>query len=140
LNCKILVHSIAHSKYAAEPEISKQIITILRRANIDEMVSISMPILVKEPSTQQERTLFFKTLTKACAAFIKDSIKSVRVIRIVSGDLETLNEAAREFEFWKANPTYLDSNNNSLNTTFIGNQSDEKPNIPASDYKPLMPG
>ena len=93
LNSKVLQHSIALAKYATEPEISKQIITILRKADIDEMNSISMPILVKEPSTKEERTLFFKTLPKACAAFIKKSIKSVKVIRIVSDDLETLNEA-----------------------------------------------
>ena len=101
--------------------MSKQIITILSKAKIDKMNSISMPILVKEPSTKEERTLFFKTLPKACAAFIKESIyTSVKVIRIVSDDLETLNDAAREFEDWKANPTYLDSNS-SLNKSFIGN-------------------
>jgi hypothetical protein len=141
LNSKVLWHSIALAKYATEPEISKQITFILRKANIDEMHSISMPILVDEPSTKHQRTLFFKMLPKACAAFIKDSIKSVKVIRIVSDDADTLNEAIREFEEWKANPTYLDSKNSSLNTTFIGNQSDNKPNISAnSDYKPLMPG
>jgi hypothetical protein len=35
LNCKVLFHSIALSKDATEPEISKQIITILRKANIN---------------------------------------------------------------------------------------------------------
>jgi hypothetical protein len=104
------------------------------------MNSISMPILIDEPSTQHQRTLFFKTLPKSCSAFLKDSIKSVRVIKIVSDDLETLNEAARDLEDWKANPTYFDSKNSSLNTTFIDNQSDNKPNMPVSDYKPLMPG
>jgi len=99
-----------------------------------------MPILVDEPSTQKQRTLFFKMLPKACAAFFKDSIKSVRVIRIVSDDPETLNEAFLNLEDWKANPSFLDSNNSSLNTTFIGNQSDNKPNMPVSNYKPLMPG
>jgi hypothetical protein len=108
---------------------------------MDEMNSISMPILVDEPSTKNQRFLFFKMLPKACAAFIKDSIKSVKVIRIVSDDNDTLNEAVREIEEWKASPTYLDSKNSSLNTTFIGNQSDNKPNISAnSDYKPIMPG
>jgi hypothetical protein len=92
LNCKVLQHSIALPKYATEPEISKQITIILRKANIDEMNSISMPILVDEPSTQHQRILFFKTLPKVCAAFIRDST-SVRVIRIVSEDLETLKEA-----------------------------------------------
>ncbi len=120
MNCKVLLHSIALTKYAGEAEMSKQIIYILRKASIDEMNSISMPILVDEPSTKHQRTLFFKTLPKACAAFFKNSIKSVRVIRIVSDDLETLKEAAREFEDWKANPTYLDSNS-SLNKSFIGN-------------------
>ena len=120
LNSKVLQHSIALAKYATETEISKQILTILRKANIDVMNSISMPILVEEPTTKQERTLLFKTLPKACAAFIKESIKSVKVIRIVSDDLETLNEAIRDLEEWKANPTYLDSNS-SLNKSFIGN-------------------
>ena len=105
------------------------------------MNSISMPILVYEPTIKLQRTLFFKTLPKAFAVFIEDSTKSVKVIRIVSDDLETLKEAVHELEEWKANPTYLDSNNNSLNTTFIVDQSHNKPNIPVnSDYKPLMPG
>ena len=82
---------------------------------MDGMNSISMPILVDEPSTQKQRTLFFKMLPKACAAFFKDSIKSVRVIRIVLDDLETLNEAFRDLEYWKANLTYFDSDSNSLN-------------------------
>ena len=123
LNSKVLQHSIALTKHAGEAEMSKQIIYILRKASSDEMNSISMPILVDEPSTKHQRTLFFKTLPKACAAFFKNSmnsIKSVRVIRIVSDDIETLNEAAREFEDWKANPTYLDSNS-SLNAMFVGN-------------------
>jgi hypothetical protein len=51
LNCKVLMHSIALAKYATEHEIIKQITVILRKANIDEMNSISMPILVNEPST-----------------------------------------------------------------------------------------
>ncbi len=74
-----------------------------------------MPILVYEPTIKLQRTLFFKTLPKAFAVFIEDSTKSVKVIRIVSDDLETLKEAVHELEEWKANPTYLDSNNNSLN-------------------------
>ena len=115
MNCKVLFHSIALSKYATEPEISKQITYILRKATADGMNSISMPILVDEPSTQHQITLFFKMLPKACAAFCKDSIKSVRVIRIVSDDLETLNEAFRDLEYWKANPNYFDSDSNSLN-------------------------
>jgi hypothetical protein len=95
--------------------MSKQIITILSKAKIDKMNSISMPILVYEPTIKLQRTLFFKTLPKAFAVFIEDSTKSVKVIRIVSDDLETLKEAVHELEEWKANPTYLDSNNNSLN-------------------------
>ena len=93
LNCKVLLHSIALSKYATAADISKQITTILRKANIDGMNSISIPILVEDPSTQHQRALFFQTLPKACAAFSKESMKSVKIIRIVSDDFETLKEA-----------------------------------------------
>jgi hypothetical protein len=37
-------------------------------------------------------------LPKVCAAFSKEGIRSVKVIRIVSDDLETLNEAHSKLE------------------------------------------
>ena len=98
LNCKVLLHSIALKKDSTKAEVSKQIVTILRKANIEYMNTISMPILVNEPATKLERTVFFKMLPKVCAAFSKEGKKSVKVIRIVSDDLETLDEATNELE------------------------------------------
>ena len=112
MNCNVLLHSIGLQKDSTEAEVSKQIATILRKANIEYMNTISMPILVNEPATKLERTVFFKMLPKVCAAFSKEGKKSVKVIRIVSDDLETLNEAHSELEFWRQVPSYLEPNNN----------------------------
>ncbi len=98
MNCEILLHSIALKKDSSEVEVSKQIAIILRKASIDNYETISMPILVNEPATKLERTVFFKMLLKVCAAFSKEGKKSVKVIRIVSDDLETLHEASLELE------------------------------------------
>jgi len=108
MNCKVLWHSIGLRKDSTEAEVSKQIAIILQKANIDNYEAISMPILVNEPATKLERTVFFKMLPKVCAAFSKDGKKSVKVIRIVSDDLETLNEATNELEYWRQVPTYFE--------------------------------
>ena len=111
MNCKVLLHSIALKKDSTEAEVSKQIATILRKANIDNFKTISMPILVDEPATKLERTIFFKMLPRVCATFGKEGNKSVKVIRIVSDDIESLDLAASELESWKQIPTYLEPNN-----------------------------
>jgi hypothetical protein len=111
MNCKILLHSIALKKDSSEAEVSKQIATILRKANIDNFETISMPILVDEPATKLERTIFFKMLPRVCATFGKEGNKSVKVLRIVSNDAETLNEAHLELEYWRQIPTYPEPNN-----------------------------
>lgn len=117
MNCKVLLHSIALKKDSTEAEIEKQIVIILRKANIEYMNTISMPILVNEPATKLERTVFFKMLYKVCATFSKEGKKSVKVVRIVSDDLETLHEAAYELAYCKKSLTNLESNNSPLNTS-----------------------
>lgn len=69
---------------------------ILLKTNQNKMESISMPVLLTEPSTKAERAMFFQILRKAVVAFGDN--KSVRCLRIVSDDTDTLNEAALELE------------------------------------------
>jgi hypothetical protein len=50
-------------------------------------------------------------LPRVCATFGKEGNKSVKVLRIVSNDAETLNEAHLELEYWRQIPTYPEPNN-----------------------------
>lgn len=76
-----------------------------------------MPILLREPSTQTERYLFFKTLPAVVAAC---SDKTVKVIRVVSEDLDSLKQAVDLYDDLKRNPTKIESSRSQLNTTFDG--------------------
>ena len=87
-----------------------------------------MPVLLREPSTKVERAVFFRALLKAVTTFNKGDGKSLRALRVVSDDTETLNGAAFELEQGKRNPTFFDS----VPRAKFVNSGD--------DYKPKMPG